>query len=290
MNRTVQNQFLSVSAKSFGAELTSIKSLKSDVEYLWQADPAVWPRHAPVLFPIVGKLADGKYKYKGNTLEMNQHGFARDSEFELVESHDNSLTYSLLSNSDTYSKYPFQFEFLVIYKLAENQLITTYKIFNKGNEVMYFSVGAHPAFNIPTNEITKFDDYYLEFSTRETLGRYLIQDGLLAQNTTPFLENENIMPLSVDLFKEDAIVLKHLKSTSIAIKCRKSDFEVKMDFGQFPYFGIWTKPGFDKFLCLEPWLGIADTQKLETDFSEKEGIVKVEAGKSVEANFEVRFS
>ncbi len=289
MNQTIQNQFLSVSAKSFGAELTSVKSLKSDVEYLWQADPAVWPRHAPVLFPIVGKLADGKYKYKGNTFEMNQHGFARDSKFELVESDEDSLTYSLLSNSDTYSKYPFQFEFLVIYKLVENQLITKYKIFNKGNQVMYFSVGAHPAFNIPTNESTKFDDYYLEFSAKETIGRYLIQDGLLAETTTAFLKNENILPLSVDLFKEDAIVLKHLKSTSIAIKCRKSDFEVKIDFEQFPYFGIWTKQGFDKFLCLEPWLGIADTQKLETDFSEKEGIMKLEAGKGFEASFEVRF-
>ncbi len=290
MNQTIQNQFLSVSAKTQGAELTSIKSVKDGTEFLWQADPSVWPRHAPILFPIVGKLADGKYTYKGKTYELPQHGFARDMDFELVDSAEQTLAYKLVSTDETLKKYPFEFEFFVVYKLVDNQLITTYSTINKGSEEMYFSVGAHPAYTCPINADEKFDDYYLEFEEKETIGRYLIKDGLIEQETTPLLNNENILPLSVALFNADAIVLKHMKSESITIKSKKSNHYVKMDFDGFPFFGIWTKPGHDKFLCLEPWCGIADSHGKEVDFSEKEGILKLNAGESFDCSYGVFFN
>ncbi|MFN0048417.1 MAG: aldose 1-epimerase family protein [Cytophagales bacterium] len=290
MESKIANSFLTISAKIQGAELTSIKSNTTGIEYLWQALPSIWPRHAPVLFPIVGKLADGKYNYKGKTYELPQHGFARDMDFELVGENNNILTYILVSTPDTLAKFPFEFKFYVIYQLLDNQLITTYKVLNVGKDDMYFSVGAHPAYACPILPTEKFEDYYLEFEQKEVIGRYLIQNGLISQHTIPLLYNENILPLSVELFKDDAIVLKNIKSKTITIKSNKSAHSVKMNFDGFPFFGIWTKPGNNAFICLEPWLGIADTVDKKQDFTQKEGILKLEAGQSFEASYTVTFN
>jgi len=287
---TVRNNFLEITAKTFGAELTSIKSSKTGKEHLYQADTVIWPRHAPVLFPIVGKLREGKYTYQGKIYTLPQHGFGRDMDFSLADINANSLIYSLESTEETLAKYPFAFEFLITYRLENERLITAYNVKNKGNTPMYFSVGAHPAFNILTSDAIKFEDYFIELSTKETVGRYLILDGLLTKESVPLLENDAIIPISTALFASDAIVLKHLRSKSMAIKCRKSDFEVKIDFEGFPYFGIWTKPNTNKFICLEPWLGIADSVDAVGELTEKEGIMQLPAGASFETSFSLSFT
>lgn len=288
MKNSILNDSLIVTAQSKGAELTSIRSLETGIEYLWQANPTVWPRHAPNLFPIVGKM-DGKYTVDGKEYEMNQHGFARDSEFKLSQSTDTKLVYELLYSAETLKVYPYKFKFFVVYEIFDNELSVKYRVENQDDKEIFFSVGAHPAFNVPLIVNETFTDYYIDFEKEETLGRYLIDGGLILENSEPILENESRLNLTKELFLQDAIVLKNMKSKSLTLKSKKSKYYIKVKFDGFNYFGIWTKPGFDKFICLEPWKGIADTKGKKVAFHEKEGIIKLAKAKTFECEHSMVF-
>lgn len=289
METSIKNDFLSVKLKNAGAELTSIKSIVDQTEYLWQAHKDVWPRHAPVLFPIVGKVADNKYRFQDKEYSLGQHGFARDMDFVLVKSTDNSVCFLLESNENTLQKYPFDFKFYIEYKLEGATLITTYKVVNIGHQTMYFSVGGHPAFNCPLLADETWADYDLIFEKTEPIRRYLIKDGLIDHVAHPVELHQNVLPLHTSLFSADAIVIKNMSSKSIILKSRKSGKFVQMDFDGFPFYGIWTKPGVEKFVCLEPWCGIADSVGFNGDLTQKEGINRLEIGKEFTASYRTIF-
>lgn len=286
---TIQNDLFKVSATPKGAELTSILSLKNGIEYLWQADPAVWPRHAPVLFPIVGRLEDSVYQVSQKTYELPQHGFARDLPFSLVMKSEDSIVYQLLSDTSTLARYPYKFELRIQYTLLNNTLVTGYEIINRDDKDIYFSVGAHPGFNCPLTSDEKFEDYYLEFDQKETVHKHLLKDGLLSGETALLLSNENKIAVSKDLFKQDALVFKNLKSKKISLKSHTSSHYVAMEFEGFPFFGIWAKPGTDKFVCLEPWNGVTSTKGIDNGFKNKEGVLKLGAGKAFYCEFKLIF-
>ena len=165
----LQNTLLSVKVKSFGAELCSVISKETSIEYIWQADETVWARHAPNLFPIVGKLKDGEYQYQSKTYRLPQHGFARDNEFICVEHTDDYLLFELTASDKTLVNYPFHFCFQVGYKLIDNKVVTSYSVFNPDSCDLYFSVGAHPAFNCPLQKNELFEDYELVFNDKSKL-------------------------------------------------------------------------------------------------------------------------
>lgn len=288
MKNSILNDYLIVTAQSKGAELTSIRSLETGIEYLWQANPAVWPRHAPNLFPIVGKM-NGKYTVEGKQYEMNQHGFARDSDFKITKSSDTTLVYELQYSNESLKVYPFKFRFYVIYEIFDNEISVKYRVENLDDKDIYFSVGAHPAFNVPLVVNESFSDYYIDFEKDETLGRFMIEDGLILEQSKPILENENRLFLTKELFLQDAIVLKNMKSKTLTMKSKKSKYFVKIKFDGFNYFGIWTKPGFDKFICLEPWQGIADTKGKKVNLENKEGIIKLTKSKTFECEHSMIF-
>jgi galactose mutarotase-like enzyme len=284
----LENEFLTAKFNPLGAEWTSLISKKNGIEYIWQASPDVWPRHAPNLFPIVGKVANNSFTYQGQTYEIGQHGFARDLSFEVESASNDQLVFLLRSSPETLKLYPFDFEFRVIYYLKNDGVRIVYSVKNpSATNILWFSVGAHPAFNIPLGNGGNFSDYYIAFSDKETVGRYKIDGGLILSETSPVLKHSDILPLSKELFLEDALVFKELKSTSMTIKSHKNDHFVRMDFEGFPFFGIWTKPGFDKFLCLEPWCGIASSVGDSSELIEKEGIISLVAGNSWEREFTV---
>ena len=68
MTVIIQNDQLIAEIAEHGAELISLKSKESNLEYIWQGDPEYWGRHAPVLFPFVGRLKDDQYTYQGEDL------------------------------------------------------------------------------------------------------------------------------------------------------------------------------------------------------------------------------
>ncbi len=268
----LSNEFLSISIASLGAELQSIFHKEHKLEYMWNANPAFWSKKSPVLFPIVGGLKNNTYRFEGKPYHLSRHGFARERNFEVTDQTDNSITFILVADNDTLQVYPFHFRFSVIYTLVQNNLQVTYEVINAGNEKMYFSVGAHPAFTVPLAEGSAFTDHYLLFSDDETVGKWpLSPEGLIETAPLSLLENENTLPLTKELFYGDALVIKGLKSNSISILNHKNEHGLKFSYSNFPFMGIWSFKDAD-FVCIEPWCGIADSVNASGDIREKEGI------------------
>jgi galactose mutarotase-like enzyme len=281
------NEFLEVLADAKGAELTSIKGKKDNVEYLWKADPIYWNRHAPILFPIVGKVKDNKYKIGDKQFYLGQHGFARDNEFKVISESSNKVIFCLSSSEETLKKYPFKFQLDVEYYLVDNNLRVTYKVKNTDQEKIFFSIGAHPGFNCPLIESETMEDYYLEFSQIENANIEFVNPGtgLLTGVKELYLKSEKIINLDKDLFKKDALVFKELNSSQVSIKSHKNSKKVTVNFEGFPYLGIWSKPSGAPFVCIEPWFGHADFENFNGDFREKEGIIGLEKDKEFTSTY-----
>ena len=156
MNYEIKNSFIKAKIKLFGAELNSLQKIDEDLEYIWQGNPKYWARHSPVLFPIVGRLKDDSYFYKNKKYNLSQHGFARDKEFELLKKEHDSIEFSLKNDEETLKNYPFLFELNISYKLEKTDLIIAYKVKNRSEYRLYFSIGAHPAFNISSGDFLDF--------------------------------------------------------------------------------------------------------------------------------------
>ena len=278
----IENKKIKIEVDTAGAQLQQLVLKEDDKNYLWHGDPEYWGRRAPVLFPIVGRLKNDQYTYNDQEYQMTQHGFARDNEFELLEEGQDSLTYVLAENEATLEKYPFKFRLELKYTINENSLAVKYKVINTDQKDIYFSIGAHPAFYWPLTDGEKKEDYYLEFEKEEEAEKYLLEAGLLNHQTEQVLENQKILELNSEIFKDDALVFKNLESEKVTLKSRKSEREVKMEFKNFPYLGIWSQSAEAPFICLEPWQGIADSVDSSGRIEEKEGINKLSPGEKFE--------
>ena len=282
MITTIENDQLRIAIQAHGAELDSIYHKEHQLEYLWSGDSAYWGKKSPVLFPIVGTLKDNTYTFKGEKYSLSRHGFARDRVFELEYQTADSAVFLLKSDAESFKNYPFHFEFRLHYALKINELCVTYGVKNLSDEPMYFSVGGHPAFQVPLVAGTFYEDYFIQLNETETFGRYpLSKEGLIETMPNAFLNNSNNIVLKHSLFYEDAIVLKHIKSNSMAILSDKTPHGLRMTFDGFPYFGIWAAKNAP-FICLEPWCGIADMVNTTQELTEKEGINQLEIGEQFE--------
>ncbi|TDO93925.1 galactose mutarotase-like enzyme [Halanaerobium saccharolyticum] len=271
----LENEEIEIEVDTQGAQLQKLILKKDDKNYLWHGDSKFWGRRAPVLFPIVGRLKNDEYQYNGQKYKMTQHGFARDNEFELVDQGKNYLTYTLEENKETLEKYPFQFRLEIKYTIQANSLLITYQVINQDQKDMFFSIGAHPAFYWPLEDDEKKEDYYLEFEKEENVNKYLLESGLLNHEKEKILSDSNILELQPDIFKDDALVFKDLKSEKVTLKSRNSKREVQVEFNKFPYLGIWSQSAEAPFICIEPWQGIADSVDSSGKIEEKEGIIKL---------------
>lgn len=285
----IENNDLRVAIKTHGAELDSIWHKDNRLEYLWQGDAAFWGKKSPILFPIVGTLKDNNFSYEGKKYTLSRHGFARDKTFTVEKHTAKTATFLLISDEETLKNYPFMFAFRIHYALKDNTLCVTYSVQNTGEGAMYFSVGGHPAFRLPLVDETRYTDYFIQLNQATTSGRYpLSMDGLLELKSNPFLENSDKIALNSALFYEDAVVLKHLAATSMAILSNKTPHGLRMTFRGFPYFGIWAAKNAP-FVCLEPWCGISDFVNTTQNLTEKEGINHLASGEIFERTWQVDF-
>ena len=289
MQHQIENELLNVTVKEQGAEICSIRHQDSGIEYIWGANANVWGRHAPVLFPIVGKLQDNKYSLKGREYSLPQHGFGRDKDWELAEKGENSLSFRLNEDSETLKNYPFAFELKATYSLNGNTLTVTYQVQNRSEEDMPFSIGAHPGFNCPLKNGEQFDDYYLEFEKPETLSRNLLNNGLRTGEKSLFMENKKELPLTEELFSQDALVFEGVQSDWVALKSRKSAHGIHFGIRGFPYLGIWTKAGNNEFICIEPWYGVADRMEGQEDLFQKEAIQVLPPAATFSCSYSMKF-
>lgn len=279
MQNTIKNSLMSVTVKRHGAELCGLKAADG-TEYLWQADPAIWPRHAPLLFPIVGKLAQGRYRYEGRDYEMAPHGFARDTDFELMDASDNALSYRLQATPATRKQYPFDFSLLRHYRLSGGTVEVTTEVTNTGTTVMPFSIGEHPGFALTWGAGDKVEDYALKFEKAERLDTHLLDaNGLLSGKTERVLSNKSVLPLRRDLFDRDALIFLKIKSQKVSLCSRRHPRRVTVEFSGYPDLGIWAKPGAS-FVCIEPWYGHADLASHDGELMAKPGLIMLEPGTS----------
>ncbi|TDE15511.1 aldose 1-epimerase family protein [Dyadobacter psychrotolerans] len=284
----LENDKLQIAIQQTGAELCKIQSATTGREFMWDANPDVWASYAPVLFPIIGAVKHGYVKHNGQEYALPRHGFIRNnSNLTLLEQTSNSVTLGLKYDEELLKIYPFQFEFLITYTLKENKILVSHKVINHGNTQMFFSLGAHPAFKCPLNEGETYEDYYLEFEKVETDSTWLLEsDGLVGNFTKPLLHNTNVLHLNGHLFDRDALIFKNLKSKQVSLRSTKSGQVITLHYEDFPYLGIWAKPNAH-FVCIEPWLGIADSFDSDQILEKKEGILGLGAGKTFVASYTI---
>jgi len=270
---TLENDDIKADIHPRGAELHSIFSKKEQIEYLWNGDPSFWPRHAPVLFPIVGGLIDDTFIYQGESYHLEKHGFARDSDFEVEDSTSTTATFLLKSNEETLKSYPFAFELRLKYRLEGAKVILDYEVSNPDQKPMFFSIGAHPAFKVPLTS-GGYEDHALVFSEVEEADSWAVSGNYL---TTPsrYLDGQQRLDLRHDLFYNDAVIFKDLKSTSISIVNNQNSHGLTYEFKGFPYMGIWAAKDAP-FVCIEPWCGIPDSIEHDQNIETKEGIIRLE--------------
>lgn len=302
MMKTLKNGRLTISVKNHGAELASIVS--NGREYLWQADPAFWTRHSPVLFPLVGAVWNGEYRSHGNTYKMGQHGFARDMDFTLISEKENELRYELVSNDDTLSRYPYPFRLEIGYRIEENRIKVMWHVENTGTETMAFQIGAHPAFfwpllseqqiadgvNAMTQPLADTDSrgFFRIEATDKTLPLSVITEkGCVGAESSVALDDEGYLPLNVHTFDNDALIVEDSRITKVTI-CRedKSPY-LSLEFTS-PLVGLWSPPGKRApFVCIEPWYGRTDTANYSGTYEEKPWIQTLEAGKAFDASYDI---
>lgn len=286
----IENQNLRIEINRIGAELSSIRSKTKDTEYLWQGDPKWWAGRAPVLFPVIGALKDDTCYFDNKAWSLPRHGFARNNPaFELSGQTPSTAELRLTDSPATRAMYPFAFELTLTFRLNDNTLTIDHQVLNTGQSTMFFSLGGHPAFRCPLFDDETFDDYFLRFERPETDVTWKISPhGLIETESRPLLHQQDTLALSPQLFEQGALIFKDLKSKQIEFVSRKRGRHFSFSFPDFPYLGIWTKPGAP-FVCLEPWQGIADCTTTTQNLTEKEGVVALEAGCKWQGAYSIDF-
>lgn len=287
---SIENELLKVSVKTVGAEICSIIDKKNNQEYMWEGDPAIWGSFAPVLFPIIGCLKDNEFLVNGKSYSVPKHGFIRNNT-TLKSSilNNNTIEFRYKFDKTTLLNYPYSFEFVLHYILDGKTIHVQHTILNHDKQKpMYFSLGGHPGFKCPFFDGEKYEDYYIEFEQIENESTWQVtKEGLIDVTSIPCLENTNRLQLNSSIFKNDALIFKNLKSKKVVLKSDSHSNGIEISFSDFNYLGIWAKPDAP-FVCIEPWLGISDSISTNKDFTQKEGIQRLEAGHQKEFTYSIR--
>lgn len=256
MQYTIENEYLRLTVDTHGAEAVSVVNKATGAEMLWCGDPAVWGRHAPILFPYTGKLTGGKMIAKGKEYAGGQHGFARDVEHTLVGKTETSLTLVLQANEETRAKWPYEFELRSTFELVEKTVRHTLAVYNPSEPELRFGIGYHPAFAIPFDDAHAPADYEFRFDELESpLCVSCLPNGLLNGTDYHYLaRNTRTVPLTDDLFDHDSHCMLNLRSKTLAIVEKDTGRAVRCNIEGYPYVLIWSKPEKPyRFVCIEPW-------------------------------------
>lgn len=277
---SINNSHITALFNIQGAELISLKN-KDNKEFIWEGNPTIWGKHAPILFPIVGSLNNNTFENDNVAYSLPRHGFARDLTFEVIDQQKDSVTFSLQSNYETLQRYPFSFELQLNYTLVNTSLRVGYKVINTSEKTLPFSIGGHPAFALPK----QFESYQLHFDGVDSLTYHLLDDGLISNDTKTIEMPNQRLALNYQLFENDALVFKNIASKSVTI-LEENQPILKVDYSDFPDLGVWT-PINAPFICIEPWFGYSDTPNNNGKLVEKEGIQLVDPNTFFESNYTI---
>ena len=275
----IENKDFSLAVKEMGAELNSFKSKKTGFEFIWGGNTDIWYGQSPILFPIIGRLLDDKYRLNDKEYTMPKHGIVRKKPFKLIDKTENSLKFIQSDDEESLKEYPYHFDLIVEFKITDNGLSVTHTVVNKNDCIMYYSFGAHPAFNCEIGD-------YLEFSeNEELLTERIDHDSILIEEKFPVNIDGNKLTITENLFDDDALILSGYKSQAISLKSNKHNRVVKFNFDS-PLLGIWAKPGAP-YVCIEPWWGVNDNYDKKDDLSQKRGIMSLNPNEEKSFNWNI---
>lgn len=284
--RSLENSELILEVSDAGAELSRIYDKKKKREVLWNADAKYWGRHAPLLFPFVGKLNGGVYHYEGKEYAMSAHGFARDSEFTLVEQDDTAMTHCLKASEATKKNYPFDFELFVTHRLSGNRIRVEWTVKNTDTKTLYYSIGGHPAFFV--------DDVMgcrLLFEGKERLsctGIDLANGTADAEHPVTLALSDQIYTIDAHSFDADTMIFDGGQVKKVTLLEADGTKRVTLLCPEARQVGIWSPVGKGApFLCLEPWIGRCDNKGFRGELKDKYGEQSLEAGKTFETAYEI---
>lgn len=287
--QTLKNALLSISSTEHGAELTSI--VKDGREYLWQADPAFWKRHSPVLFPIVGSVWNGRFRIDGKEYAMGQHGFARDRDFSLIEQSESKLKYRLESDSKSLEIYPYPFRLDISYHLRDNQIDVIWEVENIGSSTLYFQIGAHPAFNYFDFDPRQNRRGYFSFDRSEGLECIRIVAKGCADPSSRYplkTDSAGLLPIYADSFDEtDAFILQDSQVKKVTLHDPNGVAKLSLDFDS-PLVGLWSPPHKNApFVCIEPWFGRCDRAGYEGEFKNRDWVNELAPSQRFKASYTI---
>jgi len=285
---TIENSRIKVDFSDIGGEMQSLVLKESGKEYLWQGNPEFWTGRAYNLFPICGRLTDGKYTYKGKEYEMNTHGFIRNTKMNVEKKSDTEISFILNANDEIKLQYPFDFTYTVTYILDETRLKTVYNVVNNGSEPMYFALGGHPGFNVPINEGESFTDYYLEFDCVKPMELMVMTPLFYTGINEPYPMTEGkIIELDHSLFSADARFFTNM-CKFVTLKSRKSDSFVRLEYPKMRNLGIWHKPRTEApYLCIEPWSSVPAFDGKVDELETKNQMEKLMPGEEYVGGFDI---
>ena len=285
----LENMYLRITINQQGAELSRILSKENGHEYLWNADERYWKRSAPVLFPIVGSLKNGKVTVDGQDYYMSQHGFARDVEFQMVKQSDGKrIIFRLESDEDTLVRYPYKFALEIEYRLDGYKLTTIWRVTNKDDKEMHFQIGGHPAFMCPLDKKYKQTDYFLNFDTDKDLKYSLLNENGLVASEDNILKNDGSMvKIDEHMFDKDALIFEGQGVNKVSL-CTPDGMDYISVIFDAPLFGLWSPAGKNApFVCIEPWFGRADKVDFEGDISERDFDQKIAPNETFSAEYTI---
>lgn len=279
MNYKISNSKLSVEISSKGGELRSIQDAEGK-EYLWQGDVASWTDRGPNLFPYIGRMTDGQYRYQGKMYHMDIHGFLPYMEMTLVEKKEDELVLRLKNTPETELRYPFLFELDICWKLIEDTLQITYQVRNKDTKTMYFGIGGHPGFCVPIADGLAFEDYGIDFGENAQLSQVVLSDDcFVTENTVPVpLVDNHYLPLQHGLFDRDAIVLNEMPK-SLMIESKRDSRKIRVVYEDMNYLGIWHWPKMEvNYVCIEPWSSLPSRKGIIEDLETQPNLLHLDSG------------
>ena len=290
MEYRIENELLSVTVSTRGAQLRSIQSKCDGVEHLWQGDPNVWAFQAPILFPYCGRLPGGQLRAKGGIYEpKTPHGFARFREHTLVKQRENSVTFELVACDETLALWPYKFRLLTTYTLCGETLHHTLSVENLDGEKMPFGIGYHPGFALPFDENHVATDYELRFSQVESPICLATPGGFVSGETYRIGTNIDTIPIDENLFANDSHCMTGLNSRTLGIYEKDSDRAVVVELEGFPYCLLWSQPGMPKFVCIEPWHSLPSLTGDNIDWNEKPAAAILNPGETYSTTMKVSF-
>lgn len=284
----LDNGILHVEISENGAETVSLS--KHGIQYLWNADASYWNRHAPILFPIVGRLREDKYRWGGHEYSMKQHGFARDSRFVPTVNRGELR----LAEKPSKDVYPFDYDLSVCYELEGTQLKATWKEVNTGDEDMYFQIGAHPGFMLPQYDESEMVHGYFRFYDKH--GKVMdpqvvssLEDGLRVHRASPMtLSEEGELPIMGLTFRNGALIFENGQVSAVDLLDKNRNKVLSVQCDQAEAFGVWApfKKGCP-FVCIEPWCGIADRSDFKGDLNQRDCIHRLQPGETFKFEYSI---